>query len=189
MKKTIFLICIGLLIGNIDFANAQEVQNVQLPINKETNLIEYTELVTVDSTMTQDELYTKAREWMALNFKSANSVIQMDDKNAGIIIGKGNIPVTGGKYLADGKIDFTLKIQVKNGRFKYWFTDFVHASYKEGYSGGHLENDKPACGNFFMLKKGWTQVKEITDTDVKSMIISIKSALGKKLSGDAKDTW
>jgi len=189
MKKTSISICFAILIGISNFVYSQEAQDIQLPTNKETNLIEFTELVTVDSSLTQNDLYTRAREWFALNFKSANNVIQMDDKNAGIIIGKGNMSVTGGKYLADGKIDFTLKIQVKDGRFKYWFTDFVHSSYKAGYSGGHLENEKPICGNLFMLKKGWIQVKEIADTEVKSMTASIKAALGKKLSANDKTDW
>ena len=39
----------------------------------------------------QDMVYEGARQWVAKNFKSANSVIQYQDKTVGSIIGKGNM--------------------------------------------------------------------------------------------------
>lgn len=164
-------------------------QDVQLPVNKESKLIEYTELVTVESSLTQKILYSKAKDWFDKAFKSSDNVIQKDDKEEGIIIGKGIIPVKGGMYLTDGKIDFTLKVQVKDGRYKYWISNFSHKSYKEGYSGGALENEKPACGNFNMVKKGWTEVKEIADQNAKKIIKSLKDALSMKSAESEKDNW
>lgn len=164
-------------------------QEVQLPVNKESKMIEYTELVTVDSPLTQNILYSKAKDWFAKAFISSENVIQKDDKEAGIIIGKGIIPVTGGIYLTDSKIDFTLKVQVKDGRYKYWISNFNHKSYKDGYSGGALENEKPACGNFNMVKKGWIEVKEIADQNAKKIVKSLKDALSMKSTEPEKDNW
>src|SRR5258708_31294843 len=60
----------------------------KLPIDSETNKIMYTEVVKVDSSVTKDILYSKAREWFAIAFKSSNVVIQLEDKENGKIIGK-----------------------------------------------------------------------------------------------------
>lgn len=164
-------------------------QEIVLPLNSETNLIEYTELVQVDSTTTQKELYSRAKEWVAIAFKSAKDVIQMDDSENGIMILKGIIPISGGMYLADGKVDFTMKIQLKNGRYKYWITNFNHSSYKSGYSGGALENTKPACGSMFMMKKGWNQVKERTDEYAHAIAQNLKNFMAKQSIDKKEESW
>ncbi len=165
-------------------------QEIQLPRNPETNLIEFSDVIILDSTIIKVELYNRAREWIALSFISANDVIQMDDKDAGIIIAKCNIPISdGGMYLVEGKVEFTVKIQMKDGRCKYWFNNFYHSSYKEGYSGGALENEKPLCGNFNMMKKGWIKVKEMTYSYVKSMIASLRNTLSGIKTDANKDNW
>lgn len=167
-------------------SNSVFSQNVVLPRNKETNMIEYTELVKVDSMISQNDLYLKAKEWMARTFNSAKEVIQMDDKDAGIIIGKGNF--------LEGKacrINFTLKIQVKNGRFKYWFSDFSHdCNPLSQYNGGRLENDKPDCGYFMMAKREWKQmIPDVTEANIGLMILDLKSSLSNTSIGNLKDNW
>src|SRR5665647_1743863 len=96
--KNLILITL-LLIPCFSFA-----QEVQLPINPKTQKIEYTDLVKVDSTLTSDELYTRARSWFATAFKSANNVIQMEDKSSGIIIGKGTILTHKTFYVPQGLV-------------------------------------------------------------------------------------
>lgn len=59
-----------------------------LPIDNETKLITYSEVIILDSTVNKSELYSRAREWFAKAFKSSKNVIQMDDKENGKIIGK-----------------------------------------------------------------------------------------------------
>jgi len=164
-------------------------QDSGLPRNPETNMIEYSEVIQVDSTLSQSDLYLRAKGWFAKTFSSANAVIQMDDKEGGIIIGKSIIPINGGTYLADGKVDFTIKVQVKKGRYKYWFNNFSHSSYKSGYSGGVLESPKPACGGFFMVKKGWEQVKGTTEKNVKLMVISLGNVMNKKSADVEEENW
>jgi hypothetical protein len=163
-------------------------QKETLPINKETKLIEFSDLVFVDSALTQNELYLRAKEWMARNFKSAKDVIQMEDKEAGIIIGKGYFSLREGKSC---KIYFTLKIQVKNNRYKYWFSDFYHdCSPFVGYDGGPLEHEKPDCGFWMMAKREWIEIiPNLTDQNVKLMIQSLKAALSKGSNKNEKDKW
>ena len=42
----------------------------------------------------KDDIYTATKVWIAENFKSAKSVIELDSKEDGIIIGNGVIPIT-----------------------------------------------------------------------------------------------
>ncbi len=80
--------------------------------------------------ITADKIFTQAHIWVAENFKDANSVVQVADREAGVIVGKGFFEI----YVQEtkrinayyGSIYFTMKVQVKDGRFKYEFYDFRH---------------------------------------------------------------
>lgn len=98
---------------------------------------EYSEVVQAEG-KTTDQLYSIAREWFALTFKSANDVLQMDDPVAGKLIGKGSVYVSesfvSGKGLTAVPINlewypgFTIKIEVREGRYKCDITDITVTS-------------------------------------------------------------
>jgi hypothetical protein len=70
---------------------------------------------------TSDQLYSTAREWFALTFKSANDVIQLNDPVEKKIIGKG-LKKTGyyiKKIYVALDMNFTLFVQFKEGKYKY----------------------------------------------------------------------
>ena len=85
---------------------------------------EYTEVVQVPD-KNADQLYSSAREWFVETFKSAKDVLQMDDPVAGKLIGKGYsaVPIQSGGITVDTKMKYTIKIFVKEGRYKYEITD------------------------------------------------------------------
>jgi hypothetical protein len=173
-----------LLIGVMGFNIKAFSQRELLPLNPETRLIEFTELVTVDSSLTQEILHYKAKEWFAQSFRSANDVIQMDDKDAGIIIGKGLFST---RYTV-GDIHFTMKVQVKDGRYKYWISNFIHEELTHNWSGGLIENEKPDCGYYFMAKKVWLQyIPEAIIEKVNFMKKSLKTAFSNVQN--KKDEW
>lgn len=74
----------------------------------------------------QDVIYENSRQWVAKNFRSANSVIQYQDKETGSIIGKGHMDL-GCKGLAclagTETVNFTLQIDAKDNRARVSFTD------------------------------------------------------------------
>lgn len=81
---------------------------------------EYSEVVEVPGKSAK-QLYTDGRAWFAITFVAANSVLQMDDPEAGKLIGKGYCELV---YLLKKvpvplDIYFTLSIQVRDGRYKY----------------------------------------------------------------------
>lgn len=98
----------------------------ELPIDSSTNKVSYSEVVKVDGT-SKDELYTRAREWFSMAFKDAKSVLDMDDKAAGKLIGKGNstgtFNILGTRFTL--RIHYTISVTTKDGRYRYEITDFT----------------------------------------------------------------
>jgi hypothetical protein len=97
MKKLLFTIAIG-LVGMT--AHAQEA-------------ISFGKVAQLDSTQTKGLLYTSIHTWFSTTYNSSNSVIQMADKDAGIIIGKGTFKYSypGLSYSCyEGYVDYTIKV-------------------------------------------------------------------------------
>lgn len=166
--------------------------------------IAYTEVVVVDSTMSSKDLFSKALNFITLNFRSANNVIQLKDEENGKIICKGNTSFSNNRpEYVDGVINFTLQISVKNGKYKYDFTDFVHEAFDRPYSFGLLYDSNectvPAIDNMNPLVRpiGWKNGKtksfslmkeEIKDL-VYSMSKSLKEEMIKKTINSTKENW
>lgn len=83
----------------------------------------YQEVVKVDTTLTASNLYMNAREWMIDAFKSSNDVIQLDDKENCIIIGKGFVSKGHNSMIENPRNWFTLKIEARTGRYRYTLYD------------------------------------------------------------------
>lgn len=107
------------------------------------------------SDINKNSLYSASKQWIATSFKSANSVIQMDDKEEGVLIGKGNIdyPCTGNSWQCGGLsgafIKFTIKIETKDNKARVTFSDIMH------YDPNVIIDKKPFE----------TQVKQLTKYD------------------------
>lgn len=100
--------------------------------------IEFQEVVKLENdSIPKNILYTNAKIWFVDAFKDSKEVIQMDDKENGIIIGKGNMAYTNSKLRykgINGRISFTVKVEIKEGRYRYSFSDFYHeTNVKNGY--------------------------------------------------------
>jgi hypothetical protein len=112
MKK----ILIELLLLSGFFANAQSP-------------LEFSKVIQAEG-KNQTELFILINDWFAVNYNSANDVIQMADKDAGIIIGKGSTEYSFGKLTYscyEGRLKYTLKVSFKDNRFKVDLTNFVHS--------------------------------------------------------------
>lgn len=105
----------AMLDSNIDYHN--------LIPQKDGNYM-YENIIIADS-LTKEELYTKAKVWFVQSFKSPKDVLQMDDKEAGRIIGKGyfsfDYPFFVETYTM--KVYFTVDITVKDGKYRIQFYD------------------------------------------------------------------
>ena len=65
-----------------------------------------------------EEVYQSSREWIAINFKSANDVLQLDTKDKLIVKGSMRFKLYQDIYIYDYVGDITLTISIREGRFK-----------------------------------------------------------------------
>lgn len=156
--------------------------------NAKAQELTFSEVKTVDSTFTKDDLYLKTKMWFANTFKDAKEVIQLDDKENGIIIGKGSISIyhsqavfaKQGDYT--GYIRFTIKVQVKDGRYKYELYNFVHSGKTASF--GLLTTDNNCPVKISMTTQGWrdkswNEIKNKATYEAQSLINSLYVNLSK----------
>lgn len=76
----------------------------------------------------QAELYNGVRLWIAENFKSAKQVIDLENREDGILIGNGvipNIKFDGGMGIViPNNASFKMKVEVRDGKIRLTFTQF-----------------------------------------------------------------
>jgi hypothetical protein len=159
-----------------------------LPIDSLTNKITYKETVICDS-IKAEQLYLNAKKWLAIAFKSAQNVIQLDHNNS--LIAKGNINVYTingfGNEQPAGIINFTFKIDVKDYKYRFEITDLYHSSgngvdYSIGKCEDMIKTKDRTMG--ISHQKGYNIILNDMDSRVKSMITSLKSEMSKKVSAD-----
>ena len=116
-----------LLLGLSWTARAQTppVPRVVMPVDSASGLITYQAVVPVAGASKQ-ELYRRAREWFVNNFKAYRQVVSVEDTLGGEITG--TYHSIQDKYVlltyAPWEYWRTLKVYVKNGRYRYELTNF-----------------------------------------------------------------
>jgi hypothetical protein len=115
--------------------------------------------VFVDS-IKKDILFLKAKEWIALNYKSANDVIQLADKETCKIILKGAFSTS--MFMKEGWLEHTLVLDFKDGKFKYSYTDFSY--YSSG--SGKMNFESKSLG---FKKKIFTKTEENISSSIESL--------------------
>lgn len=182
-----FLLTTFMLLTSYIATFAQK-ETPNLPVDSTTNKITYSEVVTVDSSNNKQELYSRAREWFAKVYNSAQNVIQMDDKESGKIVGKALMTVYFkwlGASREGGYINYTLSVQLKNGRYKYEITDFYH-------TGGV---DYPDYGSCESMMKSKHQKKVFNgfliqlDNNIKALVLNLKESMAIQTTAGKKDNW
>jgi len=175
------------------FGQLKETPN--LPIDKETGKITYTEVVNVDNT-NKDELLKRAKLWMAKTFVSSKTVIDLIDAENGIIISKPTIEVyweyTGSTY-EGGYIHYTFSIFIKEGRYKYEITDLYH---KGKFTGKYTIEDGGLCEDMIETKqrimfqsrqREFNYYLNIANNEINNLITSLKEAMNKEVI--TNDNW
>lgn len=181
---------------------AAQSDKPNMPIDSLTNRITYTEVVYVDSTINKLELYSRAREWFAKTYKSSTNVLQMDDKESGKLVGKALMHVyhraLGSDYKS-GYVNYTISVYLKDGRYKYEITDFFHTG--EYVGDGNRIPDYGACELWIDDQRKYPlaskkSIQKISnyylsqlDTNIKSLILDLKSEMNKPASKNSKENW
>ena len=88
----------------------------------------------------KDELYKLSNEWMAKTFKSSQAVIQYQDKEAGVIVGKGFTSV---KYLGYVDTWFTMTIEIKDNKLRATLEDiYIYQSIQRALLESPITNQE-----------------------------------------------
>jgi len=106
------------------FVNAQDVAS-GLPVDEETKLITYKEVV--QQVGTKPELFNRAIEWINKEYKNPAEVTRVRNPETGLIELIHRIELNyeeKGVVRSAGIVDYTLKIELKDGRYRYTFTNF-----------------------------------------------------------------
>lgn len=104
--------------------------------------IYYSEIIKVDSSLTADNLYQNAKSWASLTFRSAKDATQSDDPVSKTIIIKSYVAKGHNAYITNPQNWFVLKIEMKDGRYKYTLTD-VRYEFSVYAAGKSIQSDKP----------------------------------------------
>lgn len=99
-----------------------------MPIDENTKLITYTNKVDLPS-LDKGKLYDRALAWCNTYYKNPSDVIREKDVASGIILCKARFKIykqalkKGEIPTEAGVVQYTLKIEMKDGRFRYSLTD------------------------------------------------------------------
>jgi len=157
--------------------------------SKGQEVLTFTDVVKIDS-ISKNELYNRAKLWFATTFNSLKDVLQIEDKDAGQLVGNSLFKYTPTVFNANarivGNIKLTIKIFVKDGRYKYEFTNFIHESKSNSEYGGLdfglITTDKTCPNpkkNMFSgwNDKVWLDIKNQIEINTTHLIESLKKGM------------
>jgi hypothetical protein len=123
MRK-IILVSLLLLVSQFCFAQT-EPWWAPIKFNTEGN-VEFQNTYDLEG-KSQEELYSITKVWLSEMFKNSKNVIEVDEKDSGIISGNGNNSFTSGSLLlglTTETLYFSFKCQIKDGRFRLTLNNF-----------------------------------------------------------------
>lgn len=147
-------------------------------------------------------LFVNAKSWLASTFNSSKAVIEMEDKDAGVIIGHGTFVKREnsafGNQVGLSLISFSIKINLKDNKYRCILSNFNHkyvqtastfnpnqsyamnnltSSLTSNESGGSLDDEKPDCGGMFMTRKQWQKIKDYATSESERLLSSMNKAM------------
>ena len=99
----------------------------ELPVDVDTKLITYKEVVTVEGNKT--ELFNRAIEWVNKQYKNPTEATKVRDPQTGLIDILHRIELTfeeKGVIRSAGIVEYSMKIELKEGRYRYTITNYTY---------------------------------------------------------------
>jgi hypothetical protein len=176
MKKKMLFIA---LIFSCVYLHSQTNETL-FPVNPDTGEIYYSEVIKVNG-KSKDDLFLSAKVWFVNTFNSSNDVVQLIDKKEGMIIGKGIYK------LKKGAVSFSVKIIVKEERYKYEVYDFSYEAYYGGNFDLNQKNPKKVTSR--MWPNTWKKERNSTLNNTLSLIKSLIKGVSSVNTGVKNDDW
>lgn len=123
MKNSFFLIAFVCFFFGSFAQKATEFKVPEMPIDGDSKLITYTEVVDVPGT-SKSELYDRLLSWFNTFYKNPADVIREKDAENGRITGKARFKITNapdktGLKTDAGLVMYTITVNTKDSKFKY----------------------------------------------------------------------
>ena len=156
------------------------------------NPLVYSQVIEVPNT-TKDILYDKLKQWMATAYKNFSKVVQLDDKNAGTMVGQANMSFQVKSFsmtCSTGYVNYTIKLFVKDNKFKIEMSQMEHqarAGSVQACSLGFLtdsENYKDKGLTAGPYNKVWVQLKQDTKTYFDGLVENLQNDIKNIKSDD-----
>jgi hypothetical protein len=170
-----------LLLGRLN-VRAQE-PTTKMPVDPDTKLITYKEVITVAGA--PSELFNRAIEWTNKQFKNPVDATKVRDQASGVIEIVHRIEITRieqGATLLAGRVDYSMKLELKEGRFRYTITNFnmkdMSRQPLERYMDKKDQSYTPA----------WDDYLKQVDDYTRKMIESLKQGM-QPPAAKKPDTW
>ena len=205
MKKLLGCLFCTMLFSSVLYC--QEVfVNSDAAFERQSEQWVFTNVITVDSLLTKEQLFQKVKQWFSESFVSSKNVIDNADKDEGVIYGHAIIMITANSTY--GHIDFNIEVRCKDGKVKCVLRDFMHregqvvnayGEHRVGFGtfdiGSLAQKEVPEWLGYNQTgrsKRGrdklWNEVKNTSKISAFNLIQSLKSNL-KKESIKEKDSW
>ena len=143
----------------------------------------YTEVINVDSAISKTELFNRAKVWFSTEYKSGKDVIQVEDKDAGMIVGKGifKAPLNFG-FLVGTKIvnvSHTVKLLFKDGKYRYEITGLSGEYFMDEYGRRPMPITNRGYGS---NEKNYDKFLYSVNTEILGTISDLKEAMSKSIT-------
>jgi hypothetical protein len=176
-------------------ANAQAPSPTPAAPSPESAAFEFSEVVPVEGAM-KDQLYSAGLAWFGDAFRSAKAVLDVQDKDAGRLVGKPSFAYTPKVFVGSARIKgamrYTVTVEVKEGKYRYTIDGFTH-NRTPGPGGapssfGLLTTaakcpypvEGPTAGG---RQETWEHLKALSKAEAETLIASLKKRMpdaGKK---------
>ncbi len=186
------LIFFGAIIYSLNYSLVFSQDSLPVPMKE--NSIYYEEVVNVDSLLKQNDLFSRAKLWVAQNYvTTANyNPIQLEDKDNGIIIIRISFGFTSSFFIHEYHVTVHCigKIQVKDGRYRYTFSDFTYSEYSPTNKIVGTKGQAYSCDNMIIqsyssnAKKLYLSYLTLIDNKMQVIITSLKTSLNEPPGDD-----
>lgn len=129
IKITVLLLLLTILLTNCSGLRFNKGEFVSDELKKYQQIIKAPK-------QTKFELYIKINSWFVEKFKSSESVIEFQDKDAGKIIGKYTFDLKDGIYFL--RIKQTISIDIKNGKVRLTIKDPKYLILGDEFNGSQF---------------------------------------------------
>lgn len=157
----------------------------------------FEKVITTDS-VGKNAIYVAINDWFATTFNSANDVLQMADKEAGMFVGNGSMDYShrGITYTAyTGYVRYTIKVVVKDNRYKVTVTNFIHENmpnYAQSCRLGLITNNELYAekgANKKFHNEVWTDIKGIAEQLSNDFFLSMEQRTKSLTNTNSNDNW